>query len=87
VVAKLQAGRSLVRIPMRSLDFSINLLLPGAQVPGLPQPLTEMGARKFPGGKARPDHEADNLTAIGEPLRPVTGIALLFYYSTSTATD
>jgi hypothetical protein len=30
-------------------------------------PLTEMSARNLPGGKGRPVHEADNLTAICEP--------------------
>jgi hypothetical protein len=32
------------------------------------QPLTEMSTRDLPGGKGRPTHKADNLTAICEPI-------------------
>jgi hypothetical protein len=35
---------------------------------GLTQPLTEMSTRNLPEGKGRPAREADNLTAIGEPI-------------------
>jgi hypothetical protein len=35
---------------------------------GLTQPLTEMGTRNLPGGKGRLVREADNLTAICEPI-------------------
>jgi hypothetical protein len=35
---------------------------------GSTQPLTEMSTRNHPGGKERPAREADNLTAICEPL-------------------
>jgi hypothetical protein len=31
---------------------------------GLIQPLAEMSTRNLPGGKGRPAHKADNLTAI-----------------------
>jgi hypothetical protein len=31
------------------------------------QPLTEMSIRNLPGGKKRPAHRADNLSAIYEP--------------------
>jgi hypothetical protein len=34
---------------------------------GSNQPLIEMGTRNLPGGKGRPTHTADNLTAICEP--------------------
>jgi hypothetical protein len=32
------------------------------------QPLTEMSTRNLPGSKGRPEHKADNLTAICEPI-------------------
>jgi hypothetical protein len=32
------------------------------------QCLTEMSARKLPGGKKRPTHKADNFTAVCEPI-------------------
>jgi hypothetical protein len=56
--------------------------------PGSTEPLTEMSTRNLPRDKGRPAREADNLTAIcgpivykiGEPRRPVTGIALPFYF-------
>jgi hypothetical protein len=47
----LQAGRSRVRFPMRSLDFSIVLILPAAPWPqGSTQLLTEMSIRNLTGG-------------------------------------
>jgi hypothetical protein len=49
---------------MRSLDISIDLILPAL---GLNQPLTEMNTRTPPGGKGLPAHKADNVTAICEP--------------------
>jgi hypothetical protein len=36
--------------------------------PRLTQPPTEMSTRNLPGGKGRPAHAADNLTAICEPI-------------------
>jgi hypothetical protein len=35
---------------------------------GSTQPLRGMNTRNLPGGKGRPDHKADNLTAICEPI-------------------
>jgi hypothetical protein len=35
---------------------------------GSTQPLTEMSTRNIPGGKVRPAREADNPTAICEPI-------------------
>jgi hypothetical protein len=32
------------------------------------QPLTQMSTRNFPGGKGRPVHKTENLTAICEPI-------------------
>jgi hypothetical protein len=44
----LQAERSRIRFPMRSLDFSIDLIFPGALMPlGSTQPLTEMSTRNI----------------------------------------
>jgi hypothetical protein len=56
-------GRSRVRYTMRSLDFSIDLILPAAI-----WPLTEMNTRNVPGCKGRPAHGPDNFTAISEPI-------------------
>jgi hypothetical protein len=35
---------------------------------GSTQSLTEMSTMNLPGGKERPAHKADNLTAICEPI-------------------
>jgi hypothetical protein len=65
----LQAGRSLVLFPMKSLVFSIDVILPAAlSTLGSTQPLTEMSTRNLPGGIGRPARKADNLTAICEPI-------------------
>jgi hypothetical protein len=44
------------------VDFSIDLIL------GSTQPLTEMSTRNLPGGEGWPARDADNLTAICEPI-------------------
>jgi hypothetical protein len=61
----LQAGRSRVRFPMRSLDF-FNWPNPSSRTVslGLTQPLTEMSIRNLPGGKGRSARKPDNFTAI-----------------------
>jgi hypothetical protein len=61
----LQAGRSGVRFPMRSLNFQF---LPNpsrsTMVLGSTRPLTQMSTRNLPGGKGWPARKADDLTAI-----------------------
>jgi hypothetical protein len=66
----LQAGRLWVRFPVKSLDFSIDLILPAAIMAlGSTESLTEMSTRNLPGGKVGwLLHKADNLTAICEPI-------------------
>jgi hypothetical protein len=65
----LQAGRSRVRVPMRSLEFS-NLPSASSRIMALgsTQLLTEMSTRNHPGGKGRPARKIDNVTAICEPI-------------------
>jgi hypothetical protein len=65
----LQAGRSRVRFPLRSLDI-FNLPNPSSRTMALvsTQSLTEMSTRNLPEGKGRPALKADNLTAICEPI-------------------
>jgi hypothetical protein len=67
----LQAGRSQVQFPMRSLDFFFfQLTDPSRRIMALGsiQPSTEMSTRNLPGGEGRPAHKADNLTVICEQL-------------------
>jgi hypothetical protein len=62
---RLQAGRSRVQVPMRSLDI-FNLPNPSSQTTALgsTQPLTEMSTRNILGGKGRPARKADNLPIV-----------------------
>jgi hypothetical protein len=63
----LQAGRSRVRFPMRSLFISPN---PSSRTMALcsTQPLTKITTRNLPGGKEQPALKADNNTVICEPI-------------------
>jgi hypothetical protein len=65
----LQAIKSRVRFPMRSLDFSIDLIISNRTVALVStQSLTEMSTRNIPGGKGRPARKSDNLTTIFESI-------------------
>jgi hypothetical protein len=65
----LQAGSPWVQFPVRSLDFSVDLILPSATMAlGLTQPLTEMSTRNLPGGEVWLVHKADTLTTIYDPI-------------------
>jgi hypothetical protein len=63
----LQAGRSRVQFPMRSLDF-FNWPNPSSRTMALESthPPTEMSARNLAGGKGRSARKADSLTAVCE---------------------
>jgi hypothetical protein len=78
----LQAGRSRVRFPMRSLDC-FNWHNPSSRTIALgsTQPLTEMSTRDLPGSKGRAARKADNLAAIYELLcRKCGSLAVLQPY-------
>jgi hypothetical protein len=63
-----QTGRSRVRVPVRWIFFSSPNPSSRIMALGSTQTLTEMSTRNIPGGKGRPAREADNLTAICEPI-------------------
>jgi hypothetical protein len=62
----LQAGRSRVPFPIRSLHF-FNWPNPSSRTVALRSTLTEMSTRNLPGGNGRSTREAD-LSAICEPI-------------------
>jgi hypothetical protein len=53
------------KIPGSILDDVIGFF---TMVMGSTQPVTEMSTSDVAGGKGRPTHKADNLTAICEPI-------------------
>jgi hypothetical protein len=63
----LQAGRVPVRVPHDVDIFNLPNLSSRTMALGSTHSLTEMSIRNLPGGKKRPAHRADNLTAICEP--------------------
>jgi hypothetical protein len=65
----LQAGRSQVRFPMKSLKF-FNRPNPSSRTMALgsTQSLTEMSTTNLPGGEGRPARKTDNLTANCKPI-------------------
>jgi hypothetical protein len=64
----LQAGGLRVPFLIRSLYFSVVLILPDATMTlGTTQPLTEMSTRYLSRCKEWLEHKTDNLTAICEP--------------------
>jgi hypothetical protein len=68
----LQVGRSWARFPMRSLHFLIYLILPAVLGPGVYSAFNrnenQKETKKFLGSNARPVRQADNFTAICEPI-------------------
>jgi hypothetical protein len=59
-----QAGRSRDGVPMRWIFFNLPNPSIRTMALGSTQPLAEMSIRNLPGGKGRPAHRDDNLTAI-----------------------
>jgi hypothetical protein len=66
----LQAGRSRIRVPMKSIFFFFNLLNTSSRTMtlGFRRPQAEMSTRRSFWGRARRARKADNLTAICEPI-------------------
>ena len=87
----LQAGRSRVRFPMRSLEFFIDNLSGRTTALGSTQHLTEMSTRNISWGLMRTVPKADKLTTFlksgslnlldpSGPLQPCRGTAALMSY-------
>jgi hypothetical protein len=65
----LLAGRLLVQDLMKSLDFSVCIILSAAVMAlWLTQPMTEMNTKILPGVEGCLAFKANNLTAICEPI-------------------
>jgi hypothetical protein len=60
----LQAVRSRVRLPVKSLDFNWSNPSSHSMALGSTQPLTEISTRNLPGGKGWPTRKGDSLAAI-----------------------
>jgi hypothetical protein len=82
----LQAGKSRIRVPISSLNFSIYTNNSTCtMVLGLTQPLTEMSTGNLPRGKGRPTSVSQLSRKCGNfdvsqhyvPPRPVTGIVVM----------
>jgi hypothetical protein len=63
----LQDGRSRVRFLMRSMNFLFYLIFPAALRPWVDSASNINEYQGLFGGKGRPAHKAENLTAICEP--------------------
>jgi hypothetical protein len=63
----LQTGRSRDRFPMRSLDFSNDLIQPHYG-PGVDSASVRNEYQEFSWGEGRPAPKANSLTAICEPI-------------------
>jgi hypothetical protein len=65
----IQAGRSRVRIPKRSLDF-FNLPNPSGRTMllGLTQPVKDKNTRNIPRSEGRLVQKSDKLNAVCEPM-------------------
>jgi hypothetical protein len=64
----LHAGRSRVQVPMTWIFFNLPNPSSLTMALGSTQLLTEMSTRDFPGGTGRLARNADNLTAMCEPI-------------------